>query len=196
MADIPGYEGFYDITEDGVITNLITGNILDGTVNSYGYRVVSLVINGVRKHRKVHRLLAQTFLPNPNNYTDVNHIDGNKLNNSLDNLEWCSRSMNNNHARNILRLDYAIKPVIQSTLSGKVIAIWSNATIASTFVNGNATLIQACCSGTATSAYGYLWEYATFDTAEMVKNFQIAKIEREIKQLSEQLSTLKGSQTE
>lgn len=193
MADILGYEGLYDITEDGTVTNLLTGRVLAGSVNSYGYRVVSFTKNGIRKDKKVHRLLAQTFLPNPNNYSDVNHIDGNKLNNSLDNLEWCSRQMNNDHARKILRLDYAIKPVIQSTLSGKVIAIWSNATIASTFVNGNATLILACCSGTATSAYGYLWEYATFDTTEMVKNFQIAKIEREIKQLSEQLSTLKSS---
>ena len=193
MADILGYEGLYDITEDGTVTNLLTGRVLAGSVNSYGYRVVSFTKNGIRKDKKVHRLLAQTFLPNPNNYSDVNHIDGNKLNNSLDNLEWCSRQMNNDHARKILRLDYAIKPVIQSTLSGKVIAIWSNATVASTFVNGNATLIQACCSGTATSAYGYLWEYATFDTTEMVKNFQIAKIERKIKQLSEQLSTLKIS---
>ena len=67
--------------------------------------------------------------------------------------------MNNAHARDILNLDYSIKPVVQSTMDGKVIAIWASATVAATFVNGNSTLIQACCAGSATSAYGYQWEY-------------------------------------
>lgn len=191
MTKIRGYEGLYDITEDGIVTNLKTGNILDGSVNSYGYRVVSLHKNGKRKICKVHRLLATTFIPNPNNYSDVNHIDGNKLNNSLDNLEWCSRSMNNAHARDILNLDYSIKPVVQSTMDGKVIAIWASATAAATFVNGNSTLIQACCAGSATSAYGYQWEYANIDYAKMLKDFQASKIEREIDRLSRALSTLR-----
>lgn len=191
MAQIKGYEGLYDISEKGVITNIKTGNILSGNVNSYGYLVVRLTKNRESKDHKIHRLLAKTFIPNPNNFSVVNHIDGNKLNNSLENLEWCSRAMNNTHAREILNIDYSIKPVVQSTLDGRVIAIWSSATIASTFVNGNPQLISACCTGTATSAYGYLWEYANIDYTKMLKDFQMSQIEREIKQLSDRLATLR-----
>ena len=81
MAQIKGYEGLYDISEDGVITNTRTGCELTGTINSYGYRVVRLTKNGHQKDFKVHQLLAKAFIPNPNNYRCINHIDGNKLNN-------------------------------------------------------------------------------------------------------------------
>ena len=191
MAKIRGYEGLYDITESGIITNLKTGNVLHGNINSYGYVVVRLTKNKRSKDYKLHRLLAKTFIPNPNNFSVVNHIDGNKLNNSLSNLEWYSRGMNNAHARDILNLDYSIKPVVQSTMDGKVIAIWASATAAATFVNGNSTLIQACCAGSATSAYGYQWEYANIDYAKMLKDFQASQIEREIDRLSRALSTLR-----
>lgn len=192
MAKIRGYEGLYDITESGIITNLKTGNVLHGNINSYGYAVVRLTKNKQSKDYKLHRLLAKTFIPNPNNFSVVNHIDGNKLNNSLSNLEWCSRGMNNAHARDILNLDYSIKPVVQSTMDGKVIAIWASATAAATFVKGNPQLIAACCNGTAFSAYGYLWEYAPNTVDNILKDFQIAKIEREIEQLSKTVTTLKG----
>ena len=64
-----------------------------------GYKVVSLKFDdGTRRNVYVHRLMAQTFLPNPENKREVNHIDGNKLNNNIDNLEWCTSSENRLHA--------------------------------------------------------------------------------------------------
>lgn len=192
MAQIKGYEGLYDINENGIVTNLKTGNILNGNVNSYGYRVVSLYKDGSRKVCKVHRLLAATFIPNPNNFTDVNHIDGNKLNNSLNNLEWCSRGANTAHARTILHRDFSIKPVVQTTVDGNLIAIWSSATVAARFVGGSAPPIVACCCGTAHSAHGYLWEYAGAEYDQLIKTARITKLEREIERLLQEVTALKN----
>jgi hypothetical protein len=157
--DIAGYEGLYTVREDGTVTRY-DGVTLKGSVNSYGYKVVSLTKGGKKRDVKLHRILAHAFIPNPSNYECVNHIDGDKLNNSLGNLEWCSKRQNNSHARQQLSLDYSEKPVIQMDETGKFIAIWRGAGAAATVVDGNSMLIAACCKGTASSAYGYKWCYA------------------------------------
>lgn len=157
--DIAGYEGLYTIREDGMVFKS-DGTVISGSVNSYGYRVVSLTREGKKRDVKLHRILANAFIPNPNNYACVNHIDGNKLNNSLENLEWCSKGRNNSHAREQLSLDFSEKPVIQTDEGGKFLAIWRGASAAATIIGGNSALIAACCRGTAPSAYGYKWHYA------------------------------------
>ncbi len=193
MAQIEGYEGLYDISESGVITNLKSGNTLDGSINSYGYRVVSLTKNGRKKDFKVHRLLATAFIPNPHGLRVVNHIDGNKLNNSLDNLEWCTHGENNIHARKVLQLEYSARPVMQLTADGKILAVWVNASVAAHFVNGSSALILACCKGSVGTAYDYLWNYAGDLFAQAIKDFQIAQVEREIERLLQTLSDLKDT---
>ena len=160
MKPIKGYDGLYEISDTGVIHNLKTGNELHGNVNSYGYRVVRLCKDGKPKDFKLHQLLATTFIQNPNNYRCINHIDGNKLNNFLDNLEWCTRAYNNQHAREQLSLDFSRKAVVQSTLDGKFIAVWRSPSIAAHYINGEQLLISACCKGTATTAYGCKWKYS------------------------------------
>jgi hypothetical protein len=87
----------YSITKGGTVLNEWTGAILNQCISKTGYKVVSLH----RKTTKLHRLLAIAFIPNPNNYTIINHIDGNKLNNELSNLEWCNHSHNLKHAYDI-----------------------------------------------------------------------------------------------
>jgi hypothetical protein len=86
-------DGTYSINTQGVVMNIKTNKKLSHTISN-GYVVVSLY----RKSKKLHQLFAQCFIPNPNNYKYINHKDGNKLNNSLDNLEWCNYSMNLKHA--------------------------------------------------------------------------------------------------
>lgn len=159
MKPIEGYEGLYEISEEGVIRNLTNGNILHGNINSYGYRVIRLYKNSKPRDHKLHQLLAKAFIPNPNNYRCINHIDGDKLNNSLDNLERCNHTLNARHAREQLSIDFSRKPVVQSTFDGKLVAVWSSANIATHFLNGSEMMIAACCKGTAESAYDSKWKY-------------------------------------
>lgn len=97
--NIIGYEGLYDIDINGNIYSLQRKQeiILKPGKMSSGYKMVSLVRDGVNKSLSIHRLLAIHFIPNPNNLPQVNHIDGNKTNNSISNLEWCTRSHNMKH---------------------------------------------------------------------------------------------------
>lgn len=96
--EIAGYEGLYVISNLGHIKSLKTGNLKKFTVAKNGYCVTTLYKNNQGKTCYIHRLIAIAFIPNPNNLKVINHKDGNKLNNCLINLEWCSYSQNNKHA--------------------------------------------------------------------------------------------------
>ncbi len=88
----------YDITEEGTVTNTLTGLQLKISTNA-NYRVCYIWLNdGTNKLCYLHRLLAITFIPNPDNKPVVNHKDSNKLNNSIDNLEWATYQENNIHS--------------------------------------------------------------------------------------------------
>ena len=88
----------YDINEQGQIYSHKTNKFLTGYIDNTGYRTVLLTVEGKKKNYLVHRLVAQTFIPNENNLPIVNHKDGNKLNNVVDNLEWVTQSENRIHA--------------------------------------------------------------------------------------------------
>ena len=98
MQPIKDYEGKYYITPQGDVVNA-KGKTLAPTINKKtGYKTVSLWRNNIGSSKTIHRLVALTYLTNPNNLPEVNHIDGNKLNNHVDNLEWVTRSENMIHA--------------------------------------------------------------------------------------------------
>jgi len=94
---IKGFEN-YLITEYGQVVNIKTNKVLKPSYDGWKYLKVILCNNGVYKTMKIHRLLALHFIPNPENLPQVNHIDGKKDNNSLDNLEWCTAQQNVIHA--------------------------------------------------------------------------------------------------
>lgn len=108
--DIEGYEGGYKVSNKGRVRSLdrridsgnksqkCVGKIFVGKVNKFGYLTVTISVNSKKKNLSVHRLVAQSFIPNPKNKPQVNHIDGNKLNNNVENLEWCTAQENIRHA--------------------------------------------------------------------------------------------------
>ena len=89
----------YAISNLGNIINVKSGRLLKTNINPYGYKYVQLSINGIRTTYRIHRLVARAFVDNPDNKPYVNHIDGNKLNNNANNLEWVTAKENDNHAR-------------------------------------------------------------------------------------------------
>ena len=103
---IEGTNGRYEVSNTGKVRSLNynkTGKIkeLNQKIDKYGYCIVILHMDKKQKYPTVHRLVAKAFIPNPDNLPQVNHIDGNKQNNNVDNLEWCTNSENVQHAFDI-----------------------------------------------------------------------------------------------
>jgi len=96
--DVYGYEGLYKISKDGIIINQQRGNILKPKIQYDGYLQVCLHNKTNKKFRLIHRLVGETFIPNPLNYPQINHKDGNKQNNCVGNLEWVTASQNILHS--------------------------------------------------------------------------------------------------
>ena len=98
---IKGWEEYYSVNELGEVKNNKTNKLIKGDVNNAGYYRVSLYDKAsLRKERHFrHRLVAEHFIDNPNNLSEVNHIDGDKSNNCVDNLEWIDRTANERHSR-------------------------------------------------------------------------------------------------
>lgn len=92
----------YCVTDDGKVYSKKTQRFLKQFPNHKGYLQVCLTIDGKKKTKRVHRLVAETFIANPSSKTQVNHIDGNKKNNCVENLEWCTNSENQIHSYRVI----------------------------------------------------------------------------------------------
>ena len=109
--NVIGYEGLYEVSDKGNVRNVRRNTLLKLTKTYYGYIQVNLYKNGIRTGLRVHRLVAQAFLPNPDNLPEINHKDEDKTNNRVDNLEWCDRKYNNNYGD---RLEKSINKKIKN----------------------------------------------------------------------------------
>jgi len=108
----PIFDGHYYINMDGVVYSTRTASVLVETIfHKYSY------VSCAGKYRLLHRLVAKTFIPNPNNLPEVNHIDGKKQNNKANNLEWCDRSSNMKHAYECGFLDDSLSKALAARLN-------------------------------------------------------------------------------
>ena len=94
FKDIKSYEGLYKVNRQGEVDSYITNKKIKGSIDSNGYRQMHLSKNGEYKKKSLHRIVAEAFLPNPNNLPEVNHKDYNRANPNSDNLEWTTRKDN------------------------------------------------------------------------------------------------------
>ena len=148
--------------------NLKTKNKLKAFDSGVGYLRVGVYI-GNKKHKAVyiHRLLAQSFIPNPENKIEVNHIDGNTKNNAISNLEWVTNRENVIHAfkNNLIKIpkgenNATAKRVLQIDIStGEVIKKWGCLSYIKEQLNYNLSNISNACNGKIKTAYGFKWEY-------------------------------------
>lgn len=135
------------------------------------YLQVCLCVNGKRKYIHVHRLVALTFIPNPLNKPQINHKDGNKLNNCVSNLEWVTASENHKHLYTVLgrkginhnrfgKLSHTNKEIHQFTKEGELIQTYYSLKYAGEVTGIDSTSICKAAKGVINTAGGYIWKYA------------------------------------
>lgn len=184
--DIKGYEGLYQVSNFGNVKSLdryiinkngdkqyFPGKYLNQGISD-NYLKVILSKNNKQRTFRVHILVARTFIPNPENKPEVNHMDGDKSNNRVDNLEWNTRSENELHAyKNGLakpsdkqkqavakyaKENYS-KKVIQYSLNGEFIKEWNSMHDVWRELGIRPSYICRCCKGLRNQTYGYVWKY-------------------------------------
>lgn len=142
--DVTGFEGFYKISNKGRLARFHSENtwkIMSFKNKSGWYLTIQLVRKGRTDTKKIHRLVAEAFIPNPKNYPEVNHKDGNKQNNCVENLEWCTHKQNVIHSMGMHKhqcdkMNYYNKyirptPIDQYSLDGRFLKTYRNAKEAS-----------------------------------------------------------------
>lgn len=156
MKKIIGFEN-YEISENGKIMNS-NQKILKPRYRN-GYLICCLWKNGKTVYKLVHRLVAKSFIPNPNNYEEVNHMDGNKMNNHYKNLEWCTRKQNMTHANNNNLVVTHPRPILQYSMNDEFIREWSGSSEAAKFYKCHRSTFERVCRGENKSGKGFVWKY-------------------------------------
>lgn len=194
---IPGFTGYYEVSNLGRVKRLATSHVTSNgrhnnrpenilkihysKVKGREYGHVTLCVEGINKQCTVHRLVASAFIPNPDNKQEVNHIDGNKNNNCVENLEWATRAENMLHARTkgliipkIGNQHFRSKAVVMYDLKTHAkLATFESAHIAGVLLTereDSAAHIIEVCKGQREYAYGYFWRYREEETVTTIKN--------------------------
>lgn len=161
--DIDGYEELYQVSNLGNVRSLGNGKsnnckekILKCYKDTSGYPFVRLYKNGVSKSYKTHRLVASEFIPNPNNFPQVNHKDEIKTNNMVDNLEWCTCEYNINYGTRNKKIS---KPIYSVDKTTNEITFYQSINDAQRLTNINKSHISDCLKYKRKTAGGCKWYY-------------------------------------
>lgn len=178
---IKGYENYYQISNQGRVKSvtrfvndnngvvLLKSKILNPMINEKGYLRIGLSKNNQRKYKRIHRLVAEAFIPNPDNKPQINHKNGIKTDNRVSNLDWVSISENVKHSYHVLHRKKSMlgkfgvdnpnsKPILQLK-NGKIIAKFNSAKEAERCTGISQGNISRCANKKTKSAGGYQWEY-------------------------------------
>lgn len=176
--DIKGYEGLYQVSNLGRVKRISKlksidkgyvskrDRMLKPGVRKDGYLFVGLSINNELKTYNIHRLVAMAFIENELKLEEVNHIDENKTNNEVNNLEWCTHEYNVNYGNRNYR---AKKSLTNGKLSKKVVQFFHGVKVreyasiqeVKRIYGYNHAHISDCCNGKRTQAYGFQWKFAS-----------------------------------
>ena len=170
--DVKGYEGLYQVSNLGMVKSLGNGKsnnskrkIMKPHYNQKGYLLIDLSNNG-RKSFQIHRLVAEAFIPNPNNLPQVNHKNEIKDDNSVENLEWCDNKYNSNYGTRLERIfkkttnGKCSKPVLQIDKgTNEVIAEFPSVSEAERQLG--ISDVSNCCTGKQKTCGGYKWQFKT-----------------------------------
>lgn len=179
--DIPGYEGYYKVSNTGKVMSLKRRGVknnrtLKAAKDKDGYERVVLCIDGNKRNYQVHRLVALAFIPNPLNLPQVNHINEVKYDNRVDNLEWCDNEYNVNYGNRSMKASLSQtgeknhiygkpspnrRPVMCYTLEGTFVKEFNslrevNKWLGISLKSGD---VCNCCKGRLHQSHGYIWRY-------------------------------------
>lgn len=174
--DIKGYEGYYQVSNFGRVKRLarkttrnngksenanytLKERIKKPQIQTQGYLHVVLYKDGFCKTCRLNRLVAEAFVENPESKKEVNHKDGNKLNNNADNLEWVTSSENIRHAYKKGIIKHYTRKVVQLSEDGTVLNKFDSLKDAADFVNGTKSGICLACKSVKSKYYGFFWRY-------------------------------------
>ena len=177
---VKGYEGIYEVSNKGNVKTLRKNVVMNQTIGvKNGYCYVGLYKDGKNRKALVHRIVAAAFIDNPMGKKTVNHIDGNKCNNAVDNLEWATYSENHKHAfkhglkvvsdnqrkaasktgKRTCDANRPRKAVVMMNENGEI-KTFNSAHEAARYIGGSPSAIVACCKGKYQTCKGYRWKYA------------------------------------
>ena len=172
--EIKGLEGLYEVSDTGKVRSVPRATLYkDGRIgihkgrerkqqlNKKGYLAIDLSVKSKQVRKLVHRLVAEAFIPNPDNKEQVNHIDGNKQNNSVDNLEWSTNEENAIHANKHMLKDKTrrAKEVEQYDKEGNLIGTYRSLYNTAKEVNGDAYKISLVCKGKRNFHKNCIWRF-------------------------------------